>query len=151
MHHSSVSARDNQIPTFRSSERRPWRRAPRLNYADGVDMSWSLSGKVEGWYLISSDVTHRERSKGRLRWRRVSACSSTGTLGSASCQFCCLNASSMAWHNPMHTWLVKCTHRGVMGDALISQAWFSVSKHPLNKIYSRNKIVIFLYRECILN
>lgn len=50
-----------------------WWRPPQLNYAAPVDILQSPAGKVEGWYLISRDATHRQRSKGGIGKRTARA------------------------------------------------------------------------------
>lgn len=61
MHHKSGCQRDNQNCTFLFG--RAWWSALPLNYAARVNLSWKTSGKVEWWYLISTDATQWEHQK----------------------------------------------------------------------------------------
>lgn len=69
MHHKSGCQTDNQNYTFLFGWL--WWSALSLNYAAWINLSWRMSGKVEWWYLISTDATQWEHQTGSewVRWR----------------------------------------------------------------------------------
>ena len=58
MRHKSGCQRDNQNCTFLFEQ--VWWSALPLNYAAWINLCWKMSGKVEWWYLISTDATQWE-------------------------------------------------------------------------------------------
>lgn len=69
MHRKWGCQRDNQKYTFLLGWL--WWSALSLNYAACINLSWRMSGKVEWWYLISTDATQWEHQTGSewVRWR----------------------------------------------------------------------------------
>ena len=61
MHHKSGCQRNHQNRTFLFDW--AWWSALPLNYAAWINLSWKMSGKVEWWYLISTDATPRGHQK----------------------------------------------------------------------------------------